>query len=846
MDLPEDISMRWTIGKKMFLMGLWIVIGLGALAGMFYYTTTTIQKGTEASASRNQQLGLTNKLSKSTLVLMLAAMDSIIDKDEGKITEERMNVMNSNIVFIQENLDNLNNLADTEKEKRLAQEVQETFPNLKKKIQEDLVKLIEESAVKFQEIENDFVRIDDILDQHGDQIEDDLEMIFASVQKEQTEASKLALLRNQQMAVLDKFLRAHATLMLEAMDVIIDKDAGRIADDRMENINTSITFMKANLEELESLADTEEEKAAAVTIRETFPKLAEGVQVDLVRLITQFAQDEEFDRIDDTIDEYGEQIEESLGIIFTSVQQEQVEAAELSLLRNQQMDILNKLVEAHSDVMLAAMDSIIDKDEGKIQEERMEGITSNIQFIRGSLDKLDELADTEEEKLAAQRIRDVFPQLAEGIQVNLARLIEEGAVTAQKIEADFAKIDDDLDEYGDKIGENLAQIVASVQNEQEEAEEGLMALIVGSMEIGAVIILIVLVTLILSFTIFSRSITKPLIQGADVASRLADGDLSMEVNATGKKDEIGQLLGAMQHMVAKLREITTTVKVGAMNVASGSQEMAQGNAEQASAAEEASSSMEEMAANIRQNADNALQTEQIAVKAAKDAREGGQAVTETVAAMKEITQRITIIEEIARQTHMLSLNATIEAAKAQEYGKGFAVVASEVRALAERSRTAATDINALASESVTVAEKAGELLTKLVPDIQKTAELVQEISAASKEQDTGAGQINSAIQQLDQVVQQNASVSEELASQAEQLQSTIEFFRTDGTGRKATEHTLGTVRAQPAAGIGTKIAHIKTGDEDKKSGDGKPGGYNLNIRQDKEEGDDLDADFERY
>jgi methyl-accepting chemotaxis protein len=231
-------------------------------------------------------------------------------------------------------------------------------------------------------------------------------------------------------------------------------------------------------------------------------------------------------------------------------------------------------------------------------------------------------------------------------------------------------------------------------------------------------------------------------------------------------------------------------QVSADNVASASQQLSagaeqlsQGTTEQAASAEEASSAIEEMNATIRQNADNSQQTEKIALKSAADATESGAAVSETVGAMKEIARKITVIEEIARQTNLLALNAAIEAARAGEHGKGFAVVASEVRKLAERSQTAAREISDLSASSVQVAERAGEMLAKLVPDIQKTAELVQEISAASKEQTTGADQINSAIQQLNQVIQQNAgaaeemaSTAEELASQAEQQQGMIESF----------------------------------------------------------------------
>jgi methyl-accepting chemotaxis protein len=184
--------------------------------------------------------------------------------------------------------------------------------------------------------------------------------------------------------------------------------------------------------------------------------------------------------------------------------------------------------------------------------------------------------------------------------------------------------------------------------------------------------------------------------------------------------------------------------------------------------------MQQMSANIKQNADNALQTERIAIKSAEDARKGGKAVEEVVLAMKIIAEKISIIEDIARQTNMLALNAAIEAARAGEEGKGFAVVASEVRRLAERSKKAATEINQLAVSSVDSAEKAGHMLGRIIPDIQKTAELVQEITAACNEQNSGAEQINNAILQLDRVTQQNASASMSLSSTAERMSSTAE------------------------------------------------------------------------
>ena len=243
-----------------------------------------------------------------------------------------------------------------------------------------------------------------------------------------------------------------------------------------------------------------------------------------------------------------------------------------------------------------------------------------------------------------------------------------------------------------------------------------------------------------------RQMVLSLREKSQLAKSIAEGDLTVQGRVVSDEDVLGR---ALEQMVEKLRTVATEGKLGAENVSAGSQQlsaiteqMSQGATEQAAAAEEASSAMEEMASNIRQNADNAAQTEKIALKSAEDARQGGEAVSETVRAMREIAEKISIIEEIARQTDLLALNAAIEAARAGEHGKGFAVVASEVRKLAERSQTAAGEISKLSTSSVEVAEKAGNMLSKLVPDIQKTAELVQEISAASNEQNAGAEQIN--------------------------------------------------------------------------------------------------------
>lgn len=286
---------------------------------------------------------------------------------------------------------------------------------------------------------------------------------------------------------------------------------------------------------------------------------------------------------------------------------------------------------------------------------------------------------------------------------------------------------------------------------------------------------------------------KPLTNLKQKVEELSNGSLSIVVEKTDSKNELGELNNSLLVLLTNLRSVVIEIDRNAEmiknvtdEISNTSEQLSQGANEQASATENISQTMEQMTSNIQQNTDNAKATEQVSKKVQAGVSDVSDKSGKSVAANTLISEKIGIINDIAFQTNILALNAAVEAARAGEQGRGFAVVAAEVRKLAERSQFAAEEIVGLSDNSKELSDKAGESLISIMPEIQKTAHLIQEITSASIEQNAGAVQVNNAIQKLNQVAQRNAVTSKELTNtaerldtQAQRLKEAISYFKMD-------------------------------------------------------------------
>ncbi len=368
----------------------------------------------------------------------------------------------------------------------------------------------------------------------------------------------------------------------------------------------------------------------------------------------------------------------------------------------------------------------------------------------------------------------VFDLLAKG-------KMHDAHATAEGVEAEEEKLDLELESLLTEIQKFTEKATLQAEHDEQSAVKLLITVTIIALVAGSLLSWIIIAGIIGPLKAMFTAVED---------LRTGDGDLTYRLPNFGK-NEIGDTAHSLNGFLEHIQKILVDISSSVESVASASEEvnataqsLSQASTEQAANVEETSASMTEMSSTVNQNTENATTTNKIASDAAEKAQQGGNAVNKTVTAMSEIANKVSLIEDIAYKTNLLALNAAIEAARAGEHGKGFAVVADEVRKLAERSQVSAQEIGELALNSVSIAETAGKLISDVVPNIQNTASLVEEISAASNEQQDTITHIGGAIEQMDKVAQQNASASEELAAtsgdlsnQTMRIQDLIGYFK---------------------------------------------------------------------
>ena len=507
--------------------------------------------------------------------------------------------------------------------------------------------------------------------------------------------------------------------------------------------------------------------------------------------------------------------------------------------RTQQIELLNRFNEQLLVLNLAAMDAIVDKNDGDVSAELMDEIRTAATFLRGHLDELKAMADHPDEQPIVQRIE---------ISIStLLPLVEQQLVDAIRQQADpavYAQLDDGIDAGLGQAAADLNLLKASVVEESAEATAALHGRLDSANQSLFTIAVVVLALLAPAGVLFARSIIRPLSRSVSMLAELEAGHLDQRLHLTSR-DELGDMARAMdafadslqhevvgnlqllaqgdlrfnvvprdsrdalrgavkkvaedlQELLEQIQQACDQIATGSGEVSDSSQALSQGATESASSLEEIAASMNEMAAQIQINADNAGQADQLSVQSKLAAERVSAHMAEMVAAMGEInasgqniSRIIKVIDEIAFQTNLLALNAAVEAARAGQHGKGFAVVAEEVRNLAARSARAASETSELiegsvkkAANGVEIADVTAAGLEEIVREIGRVSDLIGEISAASKEQAQGISQVNQGLGQIDQVTQQNtasaeegAAASEELSSQAEHLRQMVARFK---------------------------------------------------------------------
>lgn len=664
---------------------------------------------------------------------------------------------------------------------------------------------------------------------------------------ERKAGNEMVHLRLTQLRAVNRYEYNLVQLTLAAMDSIIDKNSGEVDPEIIENMDKRSTLLKNNIAVVLEAVDTPEETAKAKMVDNKLPALIELIRVKLVKDIEDSGSKigeiaKQFEEIDDTLDKNGGALAESLDAMLTSLKDRRGAVKETKTSNGKNMakfnDILDLVRDARLSVeqlMLAAMDSIIDKDGGFIHEERLKTITATADSIDKALKNLQGMDLNTTEKSALDSAIKALPGLRKGIEVDLKSMIEVSMKEKQTIDKLFVWYDDHIDELAGMMEEAMLVISESVADEVKEAQEDLVIIdnkvqekVQSAQRIAWALAGVVTIAIMVIFVLFVRSLLDPITKGVDfanilsrgdmsarlkldrtdefgdlgdsldrmaeameykatIAKTIASGDLRVDVDLASGSDTIGL---ALQEMVQSLGNIISEINISvnqinnaASQVSDSSQALSQGAIESAASLEEITASVAEMGSQTSQNAETATEANLLSEKATRAAGTGEERMERMTNSMQQIsanaeqTQKvIKTIDDIAFQTNLLALNAAVEAARAGRHGKGFAVVAEEVRNLAARSAKAAAETAELIENSnkqiedgVGISEQTADALKEISENASKTSTLISEIATASAEQAQGIAQINIGLGQVDSATQANTASSEETASAAEEM-----------------------------------------------------------------------------
>jgi len=523
------------------------------------------------------------------------------------------------------------------------------------------------------------------------------------------------------------------------------------------------------------------------------------------------------------------------GISFYS--EAQIETAtEEDMIRQEQLDNVNAMRRSTLEIMLAAMDSLVDKDEGKILPERRETMQSGIDFLRERVSHLIEDADNDQEREIAQRMGSLIDGLENGVLVKLQSLLESNAS-----EEEFSKLDDILDANGVGLDKQLGIFADSVSAEMELVDAELS----GALNLAKTLTLIssIAATVILGFSLFviGRSISTSLYNMTHAMLTLADGDKTIDIPSVGQTDEIGQMADAVQvfkENMIKAEQLAEEQKIaqderekraeriedmthtfdenvsGMLNLVSSASTQLQGTAQSmsstadqtshqstnvAAAAEQASanvqtvaSAAEELSSSISEISRQVSQSTQVAGAAVAEVEGANSKVQGLADAANKIGEVVALITDIADQTNLLALNATIEAARAGEAGKGFAVVASEVKNLANQTAKATEEISSqiggiqgATKEAVHAIGSIGgiinqinEITSTIAAAVEEQGAATQEIARNVEQASEGTAQVSSNIALVTQAASETGASSNEVLSAAAELAQQAETLRT--------------------------------------------------------------------